>query len=237
MRLSGDKSPTGAPTQVAQNRAPKAPVLTGTVVGRDSRPADAQETLPEALFQNTVAATNSPLFSPAIPREELYQRMLHARNQVWALPEDEDSIDRILAQRIAAPDGDLQELVQPLLAERAESEQRLLERLHTFGGERASAAIELLGCVGSEDSVPLVLQLSRNPATHAPAVRALLRIADTRMLARFALNESDPELQEEITAALRARGDKQTLFFVLAVQGEYSCLESGSDLWPRVELW
>jgi len=85
--------------------------------------------------------------------------------------------------------------------------------------------------------VPLVLQLSRNPATHAPAVRALLRIADTRMLARFALNESDPELQEEITAALRARGDKQTLFFVLAVQGEYSCLESGSDLWPRVELW
>jgi len=235
-RFSNDKTTADVPTQVVQNRTPEAAEPAATEDGRDCRSATVRETFPEAVVsQQTVAATNSPLFSRAMPHEELYQRMFHNRNQVWALPEDEDSIDRIVAQRIAEPDGDLQELVQPLLAERAEYEQRLLERLRTFNRERISAAIELLGCVGSEASVPLVLRWSLDPATHAPAVRALLNIADTRMLARLALNEPDPELREEITGALRARGDKQTLFFVLAVQGEYSCLESGSDLWQPVE--
>ena len=73
--------------------------------------------------------------------------------------------------------------MQPLLAERAECEQRLLERFRALDDERASAAIELLGCVGSEASVPLVLQARVNPATHAPAVRTLSKIADARMLA------------------------------------------------------
>jgi RNA polymerase sigma factor (sigma-70 family) len=147
-----------------------------------------------------------------------------------------EELGRHIAQRVSAlPPRQrevlvlLAKLVQPLLAERAECEQRLLERFRTLDDERASVAIELLGCVGSEVSVPFILQASINPATHAQAVRAPLKIADTRMLARLALNESDPDLRDEITAALRVLGDKQTLVFVLAVQGEYSCLVPRPD--------
>ncbi len=213
--LPGDKSSASLPTKVARDLAPKAPPSIGTSERRDFRPIDAMETFPAA------AVFQSP--------EELYLRMSRARNQVWALPKDEDAIDRILAQRIAEPGGNLEDLVQPLLAERAECEQRLLERFRALDDERASAAIELLGCVGSEASVPLVLQARVNPATHAPAVRTLSKIADARMLAWLALDESDPDLRDEITAALRVRGDKQTLVFVLAVQGEYSCLVPRPD--------
>jgi len=235
LRLPGDKSPAGVPTKVAHDLAPKAPQPDETTVSRDTRPTNMRETSPEPLFENPVATVNSPLVLRAMQPEALYLRMLRARGEVRERPEDGDPVDRIVAQRIAEPDGDLQELVQPLLAERAESEQQLLERFHTFDGERAAAAIELLGCVGSEASAPRVLQLSFDPVTHAPAVRALLKIADTRILARLALSESDPELRDEITAALRARGEKQTLFFVLAAQGDYSCLEPGLDLWQPVE--
>ncbi len=155
-----------------------------------------------------------------MPHGDPYQRMLRARRQARASSEGEDAIDRIVAQRIANPDGDLQELVQPLLADRAECERRLLERFHTFADEQEAAAIEVLGSVGGEASLPLVRQLSFRPATHAPAIRALLKIADTTLLARLAFNEADPDLRKEIAAALRARGDTQTLVFVLAVQGE-----------------
>jgi hypothetical protein len=161
--------------------------------------------------------------------------MLSNRNRVRSVPADGDVIDRLLAQRIADPDGDLQDLSQPLLAERAQCEARLLERFNTFAGAQEAAAIELLSCVGSEASVPLLMQLSHKPATHAPAVRALLKIAGTKTLARLAFNEWNPDLREEITAALRARGDEQTAVFVLATQGEQSCSKPGSASWQHAE--
>ena len=78
--------------------------------------------------------------------------------------------------------------------------------------------------------MPLLLRLTRKATTHVQAVRALLKIADSNMLARLALKEWDPDLREEITAALRMRGDKHTLALVLAAEGERLCLGTGSDL-------
>jgi hypothetical protein len=43
------------------------------------------------------------------------------------------------------------------------------------------------------------------------------------------LSESDPALRDEIIAALRARGDKHSLLFVLTVEGEQPWRESGLD--------
>jgi hypothetical protein len=235
LRLLGDRSSVDVPANVARDLPPEVPSPAATAADRDARPTDARETSPEAtILQDTLTAANPPVLTRPLPPGERYQRMFRARRWPRAA-ESTDPIDRIVAQRAADPDGDLQQLVEPLLDDRAESERRLLERFHTFAGERATAAIELLGCVGSEASLPLLQQLSCRPPTHAPALRVLLKIADPRLLARLALNESDPELREEITAALRARGDKQTLVFVLADQGEYSCLRSGSDWWPPVE--
>ena len=99
-------------------------------------------------------------------------QMLLARDQaMWQTKEDE-LLSRTLAQRVIEPEGDLEELVQPLLANRAEYERRLLERLGTLAGQWKLAAIELLSCIGSEASLPIMLHLSLLPTTHAAAVRA-----------------------------------------------------------------
>ncbi len=218
VRVSGDRSPPDVATTVARDATPQPPA--------SPKPA---------IPQGAVARINSPDLRQAMVPGELRLRMLLARSKARAWREGDELIDRFLAQRIAEPGGDLQELIQPLLARRAEFEQRVLERFHALAGEQESAAIELLGYVGSRRSVTLLSQLRLRSSIHAPAVRALLKIADPGTLARLARTEEDPALREEITAALRARGDKQKLFFVLGTEGEPSCLESGSDVWRPSE--
>ena len=161
--------------------------------------------------------------------------MILARYRIGLPSDGGDVIDQLLVQRIAEPDGDLQELVEPLLADRAHYEGRLLERFQTFSGEQELAAIELLSCIGSDACVPLLLRLSHRAATRVPAIHALLRTADTRTLTWLALREWNPDLREEITAALRARGDEQAVAFVLATQGERSWSTLGSDSWQHAE--
>jgi len=230
-RFRGDESSADKPGKVAARLPLEPPKSNGTTVPSKLRPTEAPETSAETERPSIVFAEANHLPTPpAMLPGGLRLQMLLARNEArWQSKEDE-LLDRTLAQRVVEPGGDLQQLVQPLLAERAEYERRLLERLNTLAGERRLAAIELLGCLGSEASVAPILQLSLRPATHELAVRALLEIADARTLARLARNELDPDLQEEILEVLHARGDEQTLFFALATLGERSWLESGSAL-------
>jgi hypothetical protein len=165
--------------------------------------------------------------------------MILARNGGRATSKEEAVIDSLLARRIVEPNGDLEELVQPFLLRRAEFEQRLLGRFGTFLGEEEPAAIDLLGCLGGEASVPLLMHESLKPATHAAAVRALLRIADTPTLGRLVRREWDADLREEILAALRSRDDKQIVVSVLITdtEGDQSCLDFRSDSWLRSDLF
>ena len=164
---SRSKPVVAEPAIVAGNSAPKPIVPAATSAHVDSFNFAAG---PRRIF------TTRP--------EDIIEQMQLARSQALTrlAPESDDPIDQILAQRIAEPDGDLQELAEPLLADREDSERHLLERLQTFTGERAVAATELLGCIGSEVSLPYLMRLSRMPQTHEPAVRALLKLADTRIL-------------------------------------------------------
>jgi hypothetical protein len=221
IRLVSERLSMDTITKVVPDLTPQASISTSAPHDRDFPLPEVREVLPDAaLFQDT-----------SITREELYQRMQRARYQLRTRLEDQNPVDQILTLRIAEPDGDLQELVQPLLDHRAEHERRLLERFSSFSGGRASAAMEVLSCIGSDASLPLLMQLSRQPATHVAAVRALLKLAEPRMLVRLAQNEPDYALREEIVAALRTRGDEQRLVFILAEQGEYSCLKPGLEFW------
>jgi hypothetical protein len=178
---------------------------------------------------------NPKITTPSLPlREERLSKILQ---QVRERPVAEDeAIDRMIARRIADPDGDLEELVQPLMARRAEFEQRMLARFNTYLGERETAAVELLGCLGSKASLPLVHHERFKASTHIAAVRALLRLAGDRTLARLERQEWDAGLREEIVAELQSRNDRQietsTLF-----KGDQSCIENGPDLWPQADLF
>jgi len=183
------------------------------------------------------AANGSPkIVSAPLPPREVRLRMIFEQVRARSAAEDE-AIDRIVDRRVAEPDGDLEKLVQPLIARRVETEQRLLGRFSRFVGEREPAAVELLGCLGSESSLPLLLHERLKPATHAAAIRALLKLADTRTLARLERQEWDDDLREEVTAALQSRDDEQMTASTLIFQGDQSCSDLRSDSWPCAALF
>ncbi len=172
-----------------------------------------------------------------LPSREVRLRMILEQIREKSAAEDE-TIDRIVALRIADPDGDLSELVQPLLARRAEFEQRILARFGTFIGERESVAVELLGCLGGETSLPLVLNERLKPSVHAVAVRAALALADSETLAQLERQEWDVNLQQQIKAVLRSRDDKQTTTSTqIFERGDQSCLMFPADSSSRSELF
>ena len=159
---------------------------------------------------------------------ELRLQMLLARGLSPASSESDKLIHQFLARRLVQPDSDLEQLAEPLCDRHHEIERRLLQCFGRLSGEQQSAAIELLGCVGSEASVPLLMRLRHKPSTHEPAVRVLIKLADGRTLSRLLRSESDPVLRVEIAAALYTKNDQQTLRFVLASEGDMSCREPGS---------
>jgi hypothetical protein len=242
-RGAGDKPSAGVPNMVAGNPLPQPASSGGTAtrVGMATRVVtaarEAHQRPPAAEIPATedpatevpatsIVQADTPVYWRALPPGDLRVRMLLARSHAPSASEDDAVIDRLLAQRIADTEGDLQELTQPFQSQREELEQRLLERFGTFVGEEELAAVDLLGCFGSKASVHLVRRESLKSAVHVRAVRALLRIADTRALARLVQKEWDPDLREEILATLRTRDDKETVSFVLTLEGEPSCIES-----------
>ncbi len=228
---SGRRSSADVATTIGLHAMPRHAVSGDVTPGRGSRPIRAHSAWSKTDgVRETVVAINSPDLERALPPGGLYRRMLLARSGAQSPSDNTDWIAQLLVERITHPSADLAELIQSLVPDRTECERCLLERFHSLGAQQQSAAIEVLGCIGSEASVPLLLQLTGRPRSHVQAVRSLLKIADTATLARLALKECDPDLREEITAALRTRGDRHTLALVLAAQGERLCSRTGSDL-------
>ena len=133
--------------------------------------------------QARIAVDDQPRTVLPLPPREVRLRMILEQVREMNTAEDK-AIDRIIERRVREPDGDLSELVQPLLARRAEFEQRILARFNTFLGKREPAAVELLGLLGSEDSLPLLLRERLKPETHAIAVPRPAEPLPTRGLLR-----------------------------------------------------
>ncbi len=209
----GDKSPPNPTTNMAKDRlSPPATGNADTASAVARRPPPQDSNIEIVNLPSTQAEENTPISRPATPDEELMFRLLLIRRQSASFkPVDDKLLDEIIEQRISDLNSDLDQLAEPLLANRQLHERSLAERIRLFSGPRKIAAIELLGTVGTGNSTALLMNLSLNPEDHAAAVRALSRLAGPDTLARLAAEENDGQLQEEILAALLARGDSQAV--------------------------
>ena len=200
-------------------------------------PADGGFRTPRALPVVSAASDKTGIVSRPLPPREVRLRMILEQVRKETAAEDA-ALDRIIARRIAEPSGDLEELAQPLIARRSDYEQRLLQGFGRFIGQREPAAVELVGCLGSETSIPLLLRERLKTETHAAAVRALLNLADARTLTRLAYKEWDPGLRDEIAAELQSREEKQTTASTFIFEkGDQSCLDFRPDSSSQSELF
>jgi HEAT repeat protein len=148
---------------------------------------------------------------------------------------DEQLVEEAIASRLADPAADPDKLAEPLLSSRESYEPLLAERIRRCTGPEQVAAIELAGCVGTARSVPLLLELSRQPATHAAAVRALGRLADSEPLGRLAAEEPNADLQQELLAALVARQDARSVAVYLALVAQPQTQQAALAALHRVD--
>jgi hypothetical protein len=190
--------------QVAES--PKLPAKPREVNPREA-PAPEQDTnnsLPEVA---PVPAKTLARSRPATPYEKLVFGLLTRRKPASRERPDQQLVEAAIERRVSEPDADLDALAEPLLAARGANELALIERVGRSRGSRQVAAIDLLGHVGTRRSVPVLAGLVAVPETHAAAVRALARLADSEAIARLAGAEVDPNLQQELFAVLLSRGD------------------------------
>ena len=129
----------------------------------------------------------------------------------------DDLLEPAIQRRLSNPQADLNEVVRPLLAARESYERALVWQVQASSSPRQVAAIDLLGCLGSRRSVPLLIELSRSTATHASSVRALARLADPETVGELASLETDAALQQELLAALVARRDRRSMAVYLTL--------------------
>jgi HEAT repeat protein len=82
---------------------------------------------------------------------------------------------------------------------------------------RSRAASQLVAATATADSIPLLLQMDRSPATRAAAVPALARLCPPELLATLARSHADPEPRRTLIAGLLAtpEGTAQYLNLVL----------------------
>lgn len=162
----------------------------------------------------------------ATPYEEFVFRSITRKRPPAADAPEDGLIERAIDARLDGSEADLNELARPLLAARQTHERALAWRIQESGGPRLVAAIELLGYVGSRRSAPLLIELSRREATHAPAVRALARLADPQTLGQLAVYETDARLQQALAASLIARRDRRSVAVYLALVSARSTREA-----------
>jgi hypothetical protein len=195
-RPDGHESPAGGPsppkTTVVVVPGAKDPRVARSPTG--SRPATLYERLAfQALTRRPPPATESP---------------------------QEKLLDAAIRRRLKEPDATLAELAQPLMDSRELSERLFASRIRRSRGPARSAAVELMGYVGSRRSAALLLQVSRSPPAHTVATRALARLADSVTLGQMAAAEPDADLERELLVALIGRGDRQAVAVYLDLVAE-----------------
>lgn len=126
-----------------------------------------------------------------------------------------DRVDSAIGALVANPDGERASLVESLKEDRERHETQLLARLPAAGVDEQRAIAWLLSQIGSQRSVPALLDLSNSAEMHTTAVQALTVLADDVTLARLARDEAEPALQRELAGKLLARSSPQSVALYL----------------------
>jgi len=127
----------------------------------------------------------------------------------------DDRLTEALDRLVSDPSIDRRTLVAPLLSNRVVIERRLVELARRGTDPRRTAAIELLGELGGQRAVAVLLQLSRDEQVHIWAVLALAKCADSLTIRKLAFGETDAGARRELFGALLERGDVESVGYFL----------------------
>ncbi|HTM53217.1 MAG TPA: HEAT repeat domain-containing protein [Pirellulales bacterium] len=103
--------------------------------------------------------------------------------------------------------------------DRARVESRLASILDTATGPRRTGAARLLVEVGTSRSLPLLMSLLDDPATHEAALRGLAKWMPDAELARFASRTSSIEERSQLVGALVERRTQESTTCFLGLIG------------------
>lgn len=104
---------------------------------------------------------------------------------------------------------------QTLLPRKAQFEYLLAEIVRTATGQRQTAAIAAMGFVGSDGTVPLLLEIAEKPDLRNTAVQAVKRASSEQMLAALVVQGGDLATRKELLIELAHRKTPQAAFIWL----------------------
>jgi hypothetical protein len=104
---------------------------------------------------------------------------------------------------------------QTLLPRKAQFEYLLTEIVRTATGQRQTAAIAAMGFVGSDGTVPLLLEIAEKPDLRTTAVQSVKRASSEQMLAALVLQGGDVATRKELLIELAHRKTPQAAFIWL----------------------
>lgn len=140
----------------------------------------------------------------------VFQAALRRRQAVTV--QDRSSDLKAAIERLADdPSVEVAQVAKQFLPARELHERMLLRLFPELDDTLHPAAISLLSHVGSRDSIPLLIDLSRNDRTHRPAVRALAKLGSPAALGQLIRNEQDSDLRRELLSALLSRNERAPL--------------------------
>ena len=168
--------------------------------------------------------------APAMARwQRLRLELILARSQAtWQSKEDE-LLDRTVAQRMIEPGGDLEQLVEPLMAGRRSTNGCCWPGSTRSWAARNWPPSRCWAASAARRRCRGWCTSSLKPAVHLPAIRAPLAIADAGTLAWLAHDEPDPGLQEEILCRVAVAGRPTIAVLCITQQGARPCFDCGLD--------
>ena len=104
---------------------------------------------------------------------------------------------------------------QTLLPRKAQFEYLLKEIVRTATGQRQTAAIAAMGFVGSDGTVPLLLEIAEKPDLRTSAVQSVKRASSEQMLAALVVQGGDVATRKELLIELAHRKTPQAAFIWL----------------------
>ena len=127
---------------------------------------------------------------------------------------------------------------QSLMPRRAEFEFLLGEMIRSATGQRQTAAVTALGFVGTDGSVPILLQSDLKGDLRNAAIEAAKRCSSEQMLAGLVMQKGDPLLRKEFLTELAHRTTPQAalawLHLIRTVETREPALQVVDELSPAL---
>ena len=165
--------------------------------------------------KETLANTQSGKLKPSADPVSAKRRRLSQRDK---MKQQLDSVLDCLEEGQKA-----ETCCQTLLPRKAQFEYLLTEIVRTATGQRQTAAIAAMGFVGSDGTVPLLLQIAEKPDLRTTAVQSVKRASSEQMLAALVVQGGDVATRKELLIELAHRKTPQAALIWLHLMRTPDC--------------